>query len=110
MVIAQLSKGSFLTPDVSCSNPVIGKIYIKHLKRRKNRKIFLSAEKKSLLINKYQNFFIAYVIQNTNIKINNIETSISSMFNELMMSGNSIANQLQNLKNSPDYNISQNFK
>ena len=74
-----------------------------------NKKIFLSAEKKSLLINKYQNFFIAYVIQNTNIKINNIETTISSMFNELMMSGNSIANQLQNLKNSPDYNISQNL-
>jgi len=74
-----------------------------------NRKIFLNAEKKSLLINKYQNFFIAYVIQNTNVKINNIETNISSMFNELMMSGNSIANQLQNLKNSPDFNISQNL-
>jgi hypothetical protein len=74
-----------------------------------NRKIFISNENKALLINKYQKFFITYVIQNTTVKINNVETTIANKFNELMMSANSIANQLQKLKNSPDYNISQNL-
>lgn len=74
-----------------------------------NRKIFISNEDKSILINKYQKFFIAYVIQNTKIKINDIETTISDKFEELMKGENSIASQLQALKDSPDYNISQNL-
>jgi hypothetical protein len=85
--------------------PVFEKMY----EFLEDREKFISNDDKSLLINKYQRFFITYVIQNTNFKLGEIETNISAKFKELMMGENSITKQLQLLKNSEDYNISQNL-
>ena len=74
-----------------------------------DRQKFISNDDKSTLINKYQNFFITYVIQNTSFKQGDIQTTISNKFRELMLQGNSLSDQLQKLKDSTDYNISQNL-
>jgi hypothetical protein len=74
-----------------------------------NRNVYMSNDDKSLLINKYQNFFIAYVIQNMPFKYGQTETTISEMFPLLMRGSQSLANKLNELKKSPDFNISQNL-
>lgn len=99
-----LFKDMFISLDDKAL-PVFEKLY----NFLENRDIFMSNDDKSLLINKYQNFFIAYVIQNTPFKYGEVETRISDMFNILMRGSESLPNQLLALKQSPDYNISQNL-
>jgi len=99
-----LFKDMFISLDDKAL-PVFEKLY----NFLENRDIFMSNDDKSLLINKYQNFFIAYVIQNTPFKYGEVETRISDMFDILMRGSESLPNQLLALKQSPDYNISQNL-
>lgn len=99
-----LFKDMFISLDDKAL-PVFEKLY----DFLEDRDIFISNEDKSLLINKYQNFFIAYIIQNTPFKYGQTETRISDMFEILMRGSDSLANQLLALKQSSDYNISQNL-
>ena len=80
------------------------------LKRQiNNRDIFMLPDAQAELINKYQNFFINYIIQTTPYMKNGIQTSLNGQYENLMKGAMSMGKQLKMLREVPDPNISENL-
>lgn len=73
-----------------------------------NPDVFMSADGQSQLINKYQNFFINYVIQTTQFMKNGVQTALNTQYEALMKGPMSIGKQLKFLREITDPNISEN--
>lgn len=80
------------------------------LKRQiNNREIFMLPDAQAELINKYQNFFINYIIQTTPYLKNGIQTSLNGQYENLLRGAMSMGKQLKMLREVPDPNISENL-
>lgn len=73
-----------------------------------NRDIFMSADAQSELINKYQNFFISYVIQTTPFVNKGLQTTLNAQYESLMKGALSMGKQLKFLREVNDPNITEN--
>lgn len=74
-----------------------------------NRDIFMTADGQTELINKYQNFFINYIIQTTPYMKNGVQTALNTQYESLMKGAMSMGKQLKLLREVPDPNISENL-
>lgn len=80
------------------------------LKRQiNNPEIFMSNEDQAELINKYQNFFISYIIQTTPYMKNGVQTALNTQYENLMKGAMSMGKQLKMLREVPDPNIAENL-
>ncbi len=80
------------------------------LKRQiNNPEIEMSADDQAELINKYQNFFITYIIQTTPYIKNGIQTSLNAQYESLMKGAMSMGKQLKYLRELNDPNVSENL-
>jgi hypothetical protein len=80
------------------------------LKRQiNNPEIEMGAEDQAELINKYQNFFITYIIQTTPYIKNGMQTSLNAQYESLMKGAMSMGKQLKYLRELNDPNISENL-
>lgn len=74
-----------------------------------NPEITMRDDEQAELINKYQNFFITYIIQTTPYMKNGVQTSLNSQYENLMKGAMSLGKQLKMLREVPDPNISENL-
>jgi hypothetical protein len=77
-------------------------------KQINNPEIFMSGDAQSELINKYQNFFINYVIQTTQFMKNGMQTALNAQYENLMKGAMSMGKQLKYLREIQDPNITEN--